>query len=138
MFRLGKKMRQDDLAAALGVTQSMICQYENDSKIPTPEMADRMAAIFECDASELVDGFELRKEKLLRCWRKLSTSEMDTLINFAQFMAERGIVKNYHQQSHAEIAGIIESVVVSYGIHGKANRERNKELLMKCVAQLRQ
>jgi transcriptional regulator with XRE-family HTH domain len=108
LFRVGKGMRQDELATAAGITQSMVSQLETGEKKPSIEVAEKMAVALNCDSHDLFDGFVLRKDKLMGFWRKLSTRQMDTLIEFAQFMAERGIVKNSHQQSYAKIACTIE------------------------------
>lgn len=50
-------MTQGTLAAALGVSQGAVANWENDLNNPTAEKLMRMAAIFGCTVDEL-----LRKE----------------------------------------------------------------------------
>lgn len=101
VFREAAGMRQDELAGATGVTQSMISQLENGDKKPSIVVAEKIAAILNCDPTDLFDGFVLRKDTLAKLWRKLSIRQMDTLIEFAQFMAD-----NNHK--HGDVKDILK------------------------------
>lgn len=61
---IGKRLRQlrensgltqPELAAKLGVNQSTITRYENDTKIPTLPVAIQLADIFDCSLDSLVE-----------------------------------------------------------------------------------
>lgn len=52
--RIEEEMSQEELARLVQVTQSMICQIERGSKVPTLILASEIAKALHCTVSDLV------------------------------------------------------------------------------------
>ena len=55
-YRKKKKMSQQDIATALGVTQSMVAKWENGVNYPSVELLIELSDLFGCTIDELVRG----------------------------------------------------------------------------------
>jgi putative transcriptional regulator len=53
VFRAKRKITQDDLAAALGVSRQTLSAIENNKYFPSIELALKIAKVFECTVEEL-------------------------------------------------------------------------------------
>ena len=53
-FRKAKKLTQRELAECVGVSESAISQYENGGKIPSFEVALKIAETLDCETIDLV------------------------------------------------------------------------------------
>ena len=53
-FRKAKKLTQRELAERVGVSESAISQYENGGKIPSFEVALKIAETLDCETIDLV------------------------------------------------------------------------------------
>jgi putative transcriptional regulator len=53
VFRAKRKITQDDLAAALGVSRQTLSAIENNKYFPSLELALKIAKVFECTVEEL-------------------------------------------------------------------------------------
>lgn len=60
-IRTEKKMTQQDLATALGVSQAMVAQYENGTRQPKEETRIKIAAALDVDAFALYDIEQVSK-----------------------------------------------------------------------------
>ena len=54
--RKKKKMSQQNVALALGVTQSMVAKWENGVNYPSVELLIKLSDLFGCTIDELVRG----------------------------------------------------------------------------------
>ena len=53
VFRAKRKITQDDLAAALGVSRQTLSAIENNKYFPSLELALKIAKVFECTVEDL-------------------------------------------------------------------------------------
>jgi putative transcriptional regulator len=53
VFRAKRRITQDDLAAALGVSRQTLSAIENNKYFPSLELALKIAKVFECTVEEL-------------------------------------------------------------------------------------
>jgi putative transcriptional regulator len=53
VFRAKRRVTQDDLAAALGVSRQTLSAIENNKYFPSLELALKIAKVFECTVEEL-------------------------------------------------------------------------------------
>lgn len=60
-IRTDRGLSQGKLAQSLGVSRSIISQYENNSKIPSLPTAKQMADELGCKLDDFFDGGESRK-----------------------------------------------------------------------------
>ena len=51
--RIAANMRQEDVAKALEVDQSTVSKWEQHGSKPLPKYQRKLAALFECDVSDL-------------------------------------------------------------------------------------
>jgi len=50
--RIEKNMKQAELARKVGITQSMICQIERGTKVPTLPLSKELAEVLGCDVND--------------------------------------------------------------------------------------
>ncbi len=53
VFRAKRRITQDDLAAALGVSRQTLSAIENNKYFPSLELALKIAKVFDCTVEEL-------------------------------------------------------------------------------------
>lgn len=53
VFRAKRKITQDELSAALGVSRQTLSAIENNKYFPSLELALKIAKVFECTVEEL-------------------------------------------------------------------------------------
>jgi len=53
VFRAKRRITQDDLAVALGVSRQTLSAIENNKYFPSLELALKIAKVFECTVEEL-------------------------------------------------------------------------------------
>jgi putative transcriptional regulator len=53
VFRAKRRVTQDDLAVALGVSRQTLSAIENNKYFPSLELALKIAKVFECTVEEL-------------------------------------------------------------------------------------
>lgn len=55
-IRESNGMKQAELAEKIGVTQSMLCQIERGSKIPSVLLSIEIASALNCTINDLIEG----------------------------------------------------------------------------------
>ncbi len=50
--RIEKNMKQAELARKVGITQSMLCQIERGTKVPTLPLSKELAEVLGCDVND--------------------------------------------------------------------------------------
>lgn len=55
-LREASDIRQTELAKAVNVSQSLICQIERGTKVPSLPLAKQIADCLGCDINDLLDG----------------------------------------------------------------------------------
>lgn len=61
-IRTDRKLSQAELAKAICVTQSMLCQIERGTKIPSLPLAKEIADVLECGIEDLLGSGTSRTE----------------------------------------------------------------------------
>lgn len=106
-LRSEKNMTQREIAAALGVSVSLIAMWETGQRLPSPDLYEQIADYFNVDIDYLygrsgvrrmisfdADGHELRsltpdQEDLLRSYEQLNASGKEKVREYAADLSEQ-------------------------------------------------
>ena len=81
--RLKRKLRQDELADKVGLTQSAISQFEKGLRVPSRDNLQKIAAILEVSEESLLPDTQTDRDDLIK---KISTMNPDQLKQVKDFV----------------------------------------------------
>ena len=103
-LRLRAGMNQSELARAIGVSKSLISQYESDMTAPRMGNVEKLAAALRCKKSEIVEtrteheyaivDLDADERELIHAFRTLDSRDRAAVLQLAHTLSHSAVIED--------------------------------------------